>query len=362
MIPAPRQAYAHPNVTPEQAIRDAQAGRVSPVYLVVGEERVLIDRVVAAVRSAALQGGVADFNQETLTAGEADVDRMLSAVRTVPMMAPRRFVLVRSVDRWDGATSKSKAKDKEKESSLQPMDKLATYASNPVDSACLMLLAAKLDRRRKLVTVAKKAGFLIECEPLTRNALPRFIEQEASQRGHAIAHDVADLLAEIAGPELSGVIDAVERLSLYVGEGAKITEDDVAACVTRIRPSSVWELVGAVARRDAATALSVLMDVYEPQDRGLRLVGVLAWSTRQLLRFALALRSGATPDQAAVTAGASPYKARELAGQVKNLNSAEIERWLRVLAETDLALKGSRRPSRAVLESAILTMTVGLPR
>lgn len=347
-------------MTPEQAIRDAQAGRVSPVYLLMGEERVLIDRVVAAVRSAALQGGVPDFNQETLTAGEADVDRMLSAVRTVPMMAPRRFVLVRSVDRWDGATSKSKAKDKE--SSAQPMDKLATYASNPVDSACLMLLATKLDRRRKLVTVAKKAGFLIECEPLTRNALPRFIEQEASQRGHAIAHDVADLLAEIAGPELSGVIDAVERLSLYVGEGAKITEDDVAACVTRIRPSSVWELVGAVARRDAATALSVLMDVYEPQDRGLRLVGVLAWSTRQLLRFALALRSGATPDQAAVTAGASPYKARELAGQVKNLNTTEIERWLRVLAETDLALKGSRRPSRAVLESAILTMTVGLPR
>jgi len=94
----------------------------------------------------------------------------------------------------------------------------------------------------------------------------------------------------------------------------------------------------------------------------LRLVGVLAWSTRQLLRFTMAYRGGASPEQAAQAAGAPPFKARELAGQARNLETSEIERWLRILAETDLALKGSRRPSRAVLESAILTMTIGLPR
>lgn len=354
----------HLHVTPDQVIRDAQSGRILPVYLVVGEERVLSDRVINTLRSVALQGGAADFNQEVVTAGEVGVDRVLSAVRTVPMMAPRRFVLVRSVERWEpsAAASQSKTKTKTKEASVQPMDKLTDYVQQPVDTACLVLVAPKLDKRRKIVTVAKKAGFLVECEPITRNALPRFITQEASQRGHDMAHDVADLLAEIAGPELAGVLDAIERLSLYVGDRAPITTDDVAACVTRIRPESVWTLVGAVARRDAATALSVLFDVYEPQDRGLRLVGVLAWSTRQLLRFAVAFRGGASPEQAAVAAGAAPFKAREMAGQVRNLEIQEIERWLRILAETDLALKGSRRPSRAVLESAILTMTLGLPR
>jgi len=347
-------------VTPEQAIRDVESGQVRPIYLVVGEERVLVDRVVAAVRTAALQGGVADFNQELLTAGEVDVNRVLSAVRTVPMMAPRRFVLVRAVERWEPSTAKASAKSSN--TAVPPMDRLAAYAAAPVDSACLLLVASKLDRRRKLMAAAKKGGFLVECEPVKRNALPRFIEGEASRRGHRIPHDVADLLAEIAGPELSGVLDAIERLSLYVGEGAPITEDDVANCVTRLRPSSVWNLVGAVARKDAATALSVLFDVYEPQDRGLRLVGVLAWSTRQLLRFAMAFKGGASPEKAAQAAGAPPFKARELADQVRNLETSEIERWLRILAETDLALKGSRRPSRAVLESAILTMTIGLPR
>jgi DNA polymerase-3 subunit delta len=242
------------------------------------------------------------------------------------------------------------------------MDRLITYVSAPLDTACLALVATKLDGRRKLASMARSGGFLVSCEPIKRAALPRFIEHEAKQRGHAIPYEVADVLAEIAGPELGAVLDAIERLSLYVGEHQPIAENDVAMCVTRIRPSSIWSLVGAVAERDAATALRVLGDVYEPQDRGLRLVGVLAWSTRQLLRFAVAFKGGASPEQAAKAAGAPPFKARELAAQVRKLRIEEIEHWLRVLADTDLALKGSRRPSRAVLESAILTMTMGLPR
>jgi DNA polymerase-3 subunit delta len=278
----------------------------------------------------------------------------------LPMMAPRRFLLVRSLDRWDAAAEKSATK--EKSAGVSPMDRLVAYVQKPVESTCMVLTAAKLDRRRKLVAVAKKADFLVECEPLSREALPGFIKQEVAKRGHKMERGVADHLAEIAGPDLSAVVDAVERLSLYVGEGGTITEESVAICVTRIRPSSVWDLLGSIGRRDAARALAVLAEVYEPQDRGLRLVGLLSWSTRQLLRFILASRTGATPQEAAVAAGAPPFKAKELAGQAKNFNTAEIEQWLHVLAETDRLLKGSRRPPCAILESSILTMTVGLPK
>jgi hypothetical protein len=134
-------------------------------------------------------------------------------------------------------------------------------------------------------------------------------------------------------------------------------DESVSECVVRLRAASVWELVAAVGRRDAGAALSALADVYDPQDRGLRLLGVLAWSTRQLLRFESAIRAGASPDQAAIRAGAPPFKARELSQQLKNLPRAELERWPELLASIDFELKGgSRRPAQAVLESAILRL------
>jgi DNA polymerase III delta subunit len=87
------------------------------------------------------------------------------------------------------------------------------------------------------------------------------------------------------------------------------------------------------------------------------LLSLLAWSARQLLRFEAATREGLPGPEAAKRAGAPPFKARELADQVKRISRPELESWLELLARVDLALKGgSRRPPRAVLEDAIISL------
>ncbi len=340
-------------MTPDQALAEASSGQLRPVYLVAGEEGHLASQVVSALKAASLKGGIAGLNEDQFQAGEVDVERVLSAARTLPMMAKRRFVLVRSVERWEAKSGGNEGKVTDKD----PFEKLCDYAKAPADSCVMVLYGGSLDKRRKLYTQAKGDGFLVACEPLARGDLPRWIQERVAARGCKISHGVADLLAELTGPELSPVADAVERVCLYVGDGNELTEEAVSTCVVRLRSASVWELVSAVGRRDAAAALTALADVYDPQDRGLRLLGVLAWSTRQLLRFDSALRAGASPDQAAIRAGAPPFKARELSQQLKALSRAELERWPEQLATLDLELKGgSRRPPLAVLESAILKL------
>ena len=344
-------------MTPDQALAEAAKGELRPLYFVAGEEAHLASGVVAALKAACMKGGVPGLNEDQYQAGEADIDKVLAAARTSPMMAKRRFVLVRGLERWEpkaGAKSEGKATDKD------PFEKLLDYAKAPSPSSVVVLLGGGVDKRRKLYTQARADGFLVACEPLSRADLPRWIEQRVAARGCKINQSVADLLAELTGPELSPVADAVERLCLYVGDGNEIVEDSVATCIVRLRAASVWELVAAVGRRDAGAALAALADVYDPQDRGLRLLGVLAWSTRQLLRFDSALRGGAAPEQAAIRAGAPPFKARELSQQVKALPRADLERWPELLARLDLELKGgTRRPPQAVLESAILKLCRG---
>jgi len=341
-------------VTPDQALAEASQGNLRPVYFIAGEEAYLGGQVLQALKAATMRGGIPGLNEDQFQAGEADVDRVLAAARTLPMMTKRRFVLLRGLERWEqksGAKSEGKVTDKD------PFEKLLDYAKSPSPSTVLVLLGGGVDKRRKLYTQAKADGFLVACDPLARADLPRWIERRVSERGCKIAQGVADLLAEISGPDLAPVADAVERLCLYVGDGGDIGEDAVATCIVRLRTASVWELVSAIGRRDAGSALAALADVYDPQDRGLRLLGVLAWSTRQLLRFDAALRGGASPDRAAIAAGAPPFKARELSQQLKTLPRADLERWPELLARLDLELKGgTRRPPLAVLESAILKL------
>jgi DNA polymerase-3 subunit delta len=334
-------------MTPEEAIKRAEKGDLLPVYLLTGEERLLRDQALDAIVKNALAGGLSEFNLDKFTAGETHVDKVLSATRTVPMMAKKRVVVVRGLERWDSESS----------SDDPPLDRIAEYAKEAIDSTCLVLVAEKIDGRRKLMTLAKKAGFLVDCATVDSRQLPGWIKARAKAKGHTIDSDVAELIAEIAGPELSYLDDVLERLSLYVGANAPITEDAVTVCVTRVRLADTWKLVDAASTKDLGKVLALFADVYDPRDRGLPLIGAIAWSLRQLLKLQSALESGAGIDEAARRAGIYPaFRAREHAQKLKAFRPRELEKWLVIVQETDFALKSSRRSADAILEEMFTRM------
>ncbi len=347
-------------MSPEQAIASAGKGEVLPVYLLLGEERLLRDQVIDKLRGVVLEGAIAGLNDDDFQAGEVSVSAVIDAARTLPMMAKRRWVLVRQVERWEAKNkpaATTKTATKKSEGKADALDELAQYAQAPADSSVLVLVANSLNGRRRLVSHAKKQGFLVSCDPLQKNELPAWVRQAAKRRGCSITPAAADLITEIAGPDLSSLQDTVERLSLFVGDGAEITEDSVSQLLTVVRPATVWELVDALGRRDTSKALALLGKVYDPQDRGLRLLGVIGWSTRQLLRFQAARAQGMDSGAAAKAAGAPPFKARNMEQQAKRIPAAVLEQWLVALRDVDLALKGgSKRPPRAILEAAVVEL------
>lgn len=336
-------------MTPQQVIQQARKGELAPLYLLVGEERYLIDEAVVALREATDTGAAgAAFNEDRFIAGDAGIDAVLSAARTAPMMAAQRYVQVSAVERWD---SKGKG--------AEAMDALDAYAEDPAPYTVFVMVASKLNGGRRLMKRAKKAGFLVECAPLARGQLPKWISAQAETMGHPLDRGLADMLAELLGPELGPVSDALERLSLYVGKGNPIDQAAVSQLVTRVRQETVWALVDALAVRDLGAALSALDDAYDPRDHGLPLLGAVTWRVRQLIKFEGAMRHGGGTKAAAKAAGVAPFKASELQRTVRGLPSGTLERWLMLLAEADLALKGSRRPGIDVLGSMLVDMCRG---
>jgi DNA polymerase-3 subunit delta len=339
-------------MTPERAITDAEKGQLLPVYLIVGEERLIIDQVVGTIRRKIAESGVPGLNEDTFDAPSASIDTVLHVARTLPMMARQRCVVVRNIEQWD-----SEKKSKKNDGKPLGLDALVDYQHGASDSTVLVLVAGKLDKRRRLYTVAKKDDWLVNCETPKRSELPGWIRERASARGSKISSALAGLLAELAGPELSPVADALERVSLYVGPGNEITEEAISTCVVRMRAGTVWELVSAVGRRDVAQSLTLLEDVYDPQDRGLKLLGVLGWATRQMIKFDHALKQGLSAAEAAKAAGAPPFKAGELAQQLRGSTPDTLTLWVERLAVTDLALKGgSKRPPRDIVEQMIIDL------
>jgi DNA polymerase-3 subunit delta len=357
-------------MTPDEVMAECAAGHVRPVYLVVGEERLLADRAIAAIRKAAMAGGIAGFNEERFTAGESSFDDVAAAAKMLPMMSPRRWVLVRSAERWEKDAERAEEKvaapkkledapptRSKKAVKDTPLDALDAYAKDPSPTTTLVVVATKLNGARRIVKTAKSGGFLVECQPIKRrDELTQWVNGAARSRGHAIDGRAAARVAELAGPDLGSVDDAIERLSLYVGPGANITGEAVDAVVARVRESSVWDLIDALVARKLDAALVALPDVMEGPGSGLPALGAIASNVRQLLKMDAAMRAGQNPMEAAATAGVPPFKAQDRAALLRKMPARTLASWPRLLARADIDLKGSKKDGQSILEETIIAM------
>jgi DNA polymerase III subunit delta len=334
-------------MSPQALLAQAKSGTFLPLYVVVGEERFLRRQFVEALKSSATHGGIAGLNEDEWTAGDVDAGKVVSVAKTMPMLSPRRYVCVTEVERWEG----KKEKDDSSGAALE------RYLDAPAPSTVLVLCADKLHAKSKLLATAKKLGGLVSCEPLSKRDLPAWLNEAARARGCSLDAGATDLIVEVVGSDLSVLGDLVERLCLFLGGKGLITEETVGTLVPVVRPSTVWELVEAVAERNISRALGSLSKIYDPQDRGLGIVSVLLWSTRQLVGFEAARSSGANPADAARAANIPPFRIGKVENQLRRLSRAELEHWFCVLRDVDIALKGgSKRPAQAVLECAIIEL------
>lgn len=324
----------------------ARSGQLLPVYVVVGEERYLRRQFVDALKTEVMRGGIAGLNEDEWTAAEVDAAKVVAVAKTMPMLSRCRYVCVTEVERWEGK------KDKDDGASA-----LERYLDAPAPSTVLVLCAEKLQAKSKLLTAAKKLGGLVTCDALSKRDLPAWLSEAAKARSCNIDPSATDLIVEVVGSDLSVLGDLVERLCLFLGGKGTITEETVETLIPVVRPSTVWELVEAVAERNISRALGSLSKIYDPADRGLGIVSVLLWSTRQLVGFEAARSTGASPADAAKTANIPPFRIGKVESQLRRLSRTELERWFCVLRDVDLALKGgSKRPAQAILESAIIEL------
>lgn len=324
----------------QNLIERAEQRRFGPVTLLVGTERLFIDRAVAALRRASVGEGD-PWNEESFQAKSASAAQIVDAARTLPMLGGMRFVLVRGLH---------ELADKEHE-------RLGEYFAAPVDSCCMVLTADKLDGRSKLMKLAKQRDYLCEVQPLKPGAMRSFAAREAQRRQMRIDDAAVAALVDSVGTDVATLDDALERLSLYVGPNQPITVAAVEACVSRVRVESIWSLVDAVSARDRRTALRAAASLLDDREPPLRILSLLSRQLRLLGRAKQALDAGASPDAAAAAAGAPPFKARELATAARRMNLQQLSRAFRVLCEADLVQKGGKCPPDVALEATVLALT-----
>ncbi|HEY6104203.1 MAG TPA: DNA polymerase III subunit delta, partial [bacterium] len=181
------------------------------VYLLLGEEDLLVDQALADLLDRLIPHEERDLNLDVVRADEIEISDLITLVDTLPFFGQRRAVVVKDADTWNA----------------DAQEQLAAYLERGAPPSALILVAASLDRRRKLFTAVRKAGEIQEYPRLSIRQLPGWIVDRVQKEGRRIDGDAVEALIALAGPGLRQLSLELEKLFAYVESLERITRRDV---------------------------------------------------------------------------------------------------------------------------------------
>lgn len=310
----------------------------APVYLLWGDDHQQRKAAVMAVRQAVLSlaPGLEAFHHERFEGPYVpDIDAVLASCRQVPLGSGRRLV---ELDQPESLAAQLKGGDGAK-AKARGIDALVAYLKAPVSSCVLLLSSPGLAGTSKLVKAAKASEGAIELRysvAAPKDASAQLLRY-AREQGWKVDARVASAIVERVGPATAAWQDALGQLAAVQGQAAI----DLA-CVERVLASTqtgdIFALTDAVARKDAATALSLLGPYFAAGEKNLesamKLSAMLAWQLRRLMMVA------AKPGRSAQALGLKPFVHQKLAQQARRFAWPQLVNLHAGLLALDRDLKG----------------------
>ena len=332
-------------------LADVAAGRLEPIYLLLSEEPLLLDRAVTAIRDAALSEIERGFNYEIIDGKGASAATILGAATTLPMMAARRMVLVRGIDKV--------AKGE--------LSELCPYLESPNPSTVFCGVGAAANKTLKFFKAAHKRKLIHELRA-PRQPAP-WIRAEVSRRGLDVDAGAVRRLAEVVGSDLARLEGALDQLALYAGDRA-VTSEDVDELIAETRERDVFELIDAVGSGDIRAALAAVAALSDQRQSAIGLIMMLARHMRQLGLYHDASQRGLGKRELPRAVGVPPFLVDKLGRQARHYSPAAVERGLELLSAADRDLKGGsqtvkvlgRTLGERILLDRLVSRLVGLRR
>ncbi len=321
-------------------------GRFAPLYFFYGEEGWFMDELQRLAVEHAVAPHERDFNLDVVFGPEANAQAVLSQCAQFPMMAERRLVIVRGFEK------------------LADNGLFKGYAEAPNPQAVVVLLCnAKPNTSAHPYRALKERATWSNFEPLKERQLPGWVEGRFRAEKVETEAGAAQMLAEMAGPDLRSLAAEVEKLVTYVGERQRVERDDVLRAAGHSAEQNPFELQNALAAGDVPRALRIadalLAQAGNRAGEAIRIVALLTAYMTKLWKLTGCLASGLPESQWAGQIGVNPYFLRDYVPPARRYGSAGIRRAIEALLAADLELKGaSHRDERLVLALALRRMAV----
>jgi DNA polymerase-3 subunit delta len=313
---------------PEQIIGQLQHGLL-PVYVVFGDEQMLVEEASDIIRQHARKLGAND-RQVWHVEGRFNWSELQWQEQTMSLFASQRLLEIRLPS---GSPGKEGG------------EALRRYIENPPVDTTLLIISGKIDARSqksKWFTELDRIGVTIAVWPVDLVNLPRWILQRMQQRGLKSTQQIATLIAERVEGNLFAASQEINKLQLLCPNG-EVDEQTVLASVADNARFDAFGLMDTVFSGQVAKIPRMISRLKAEGVEILAVFSAVSWALHRAINIAIQVEQGARIDQ--VFASQKPpiwEKHRPMMKQaLLRHNSQQWQDFLQQIAKIDQAAKGS---------------------
>ena len=312
---------------PEQ-LGQALSKQLAPIYLVSGDEPLLIQEACDAIRQAARQAG---FSERELYHVDNNFEwgQLLAAANSLSLFAEKKIIELRMPNGKPGDKG-GKA--------------LIEYTQSPASDNLLLVVTDKLDgatQKSKWFKAIDDAGIHVQVWPITPAQLPRWIGTRLQQAGLRADSSAIDLLASRIEGNLLAAAQEIEKLKLLTND-KMVSYELMASVVADSARYDVFGLADKALHGDARAAVKTLHGLKTEGTEPINILWAITRDIRSLVQISLAVSQGKHFDWAAKQAGVWDKRQPLIKAALQRLKPAQLQQLLRKANGIDKAVKGMR--------------------
>jgi len=232
-----------------KSIRSVQHRR--PIYYLFGDETFFIDRLQQEI-SSLIPDEQKDFNFDLLYGGETSPEKVLSIVRSFPMMAEQRVVIVRDFLKLRNSDSEGGT-----------LNDFVHYTKNPNPSTLLCIIDKSFPDKRTTLGKSFKSTNNKNVQSFEFESLPDYklaewsIEWAKAQHNKTLEPQASQILAQLVGNNLQLLSTEIDKVCTFVDTQERVTTSNIKKIIGSYREYSVIELKEAIFQRNLEKALGI---------------------------------------------------------------------------------------------------------
>lgn len=336
-----------------EKVKNRKLNRVTLVY---GREVLLIDDIVEEFKNLS-KHSMPDFNLRIIDGQETNLETLVSAIETLPMMSDKRYIVVKDFELFQ---AKRKFFNEESESEF-----IKIIENVPDTALVLFALYGEVDTKKsKLYKTVNKLGDVLKMDKLEDMELFNWCKDAFKKNHIKVNNSELIYFIDLTGYKdkkslitLADLKNEIGKISAYLGRGASLDKESINKLLTNNIEDNVFKMIDMIGVKNTKKALSLFNDMLYKGGSVLGTFSLLSTRFSQILQLKGLLEMKVSIDTIKNTMGFQKFQVNKLVNQSKNFDEESIISIIKKISDMDYAIKQGKITDKLAAEVLIVEIS-----